>query len=217
MKKFKLLAAASLALLLSLGWTPILMAQSGESDQTEQTEQTTKPSVEEIKARVEERKAKHKLALGEAQKKILALKCKRAQGLINGLSQKASALQTNRARVYDDITDRLTKLIEKLQAKGADTTELEENLAEYKTKVGAFKTNLAAYKLALEDMKDMDCIEDPEGFKASLEEARDIRDAMKEDAKAIRQYVVTVIKETLKEIRAALAEGATSTERTGEQ
>ena len=202
MKKFRFYAPiVSLATLLSVSWTPVVVSQSNDTDETQPTSTS-----QEIKTRVLERKDRLRIALQEAEKKHLGEKCERAQGLVNGLLQKLAALQTNRVRVYDDIDDKLTKLIEKLQAKGVDTAKLEGNQAEYKAKVEVFKTHLAEYKLALEDLKDMDCTEDPEGFKATLEEARQIRDAMKEDAKSIRQYVVTVIKATLKEIRAAIAE-----------
>lgn len=166
-----------------------------------------------IKQRVEQRKAEMKIRISTAEKQRLQSRCKNAQqGSISSLRGRIKGIETSREQVYDNLVDRLTKLSDKVEGKGADVAELETQITELKTKIEGFKTDLDAYKLSVSDLADMDCSSSPanaEAFKASLEAARAAREKVSQDVVAIKSYVNETIKPTLQELRKELEKSTT--------
>jgi hypothetical protein len=219
MKTFMRLSMAALlvAPLLLVG---VVSAQDTTQEQsTNQTQTTTEPTAQEkaaaLKARIEKRKTEIKAKITATEKTRLQARCVNSQGKLSSLSGRVKGIETSRAQVYSNLTDRLTKLLEKLQAADIDKASLEAQITELQTKIATFQTDLATYKQAVADLVDMDCKTDPEGFKNSLEAARTARKKVQDDAAAIKAYVNDTIKPTLKALRAQLE--ATDTNSGGEQ
>ncbi len=202
--------------LLALGISAILIlpilstvAVFAVEDNTSTTSQTTtETSATDAAKALAERIAKHKdelkTRLSNAEKLRLQSKCKASQGLVSSIRGRIKGIETSRGQVYKNIINRLTNLSEKLKNKGANTTELDADIATLQTKMDTFNTDLAAYKQAVSDVADMDCITDPDGFKAALEAARAARQKVNEDGLAVRSYINDTIKPLLKTIRAQL-------------
>lgn len=202
-----LTTAAVLALVFS--WTPsIAFAVEGETDQTAQT--TTMPVTDEtaateLKTRLEKRKADLKTRLTNLQKTVLKNKCKAAQGKLSSVSGRAKGVLTSRTKVHENLVARLENLSEKLDSKGVDTAEFKDMIAELKAKIATFETDYAIYQQTITDLESMDCVTEPDGFKASLDAARLNLQTVSDDAKAIRSYLTDSIKPLLVTIRTQLA------------
>lgn len=209
MKRF-LITGLSMVLALSVISTGVVLAvedaESTPATTSTQAEGSTTEAEKSLAERIAKRKAELKTQLRASEKARLKAKCKASQGKISSIRGRIKGIETSRSQVYKNMLNRLVKLSDKLENKGADTTELDAAIAELQTKIETFNTDLAAYKQAVSDLADMDCEADPDGFKASLEAARTALTTVNEDALAIRNYLKDTIKELLKTIRSQLAE-----------
>lgn len=152
--------------------------------------------------RLKQRKTELKTKVDAVKQARLKSKCKASQGGLSSIRGRIKGLETSRSHVYANLVDRLTKTSQKLKDKGVDTAELDVQITELDTLITTFNTDLTAYKLAVGDLADMDCVADPTAFQASLEAARLARTKTADDAKAIRTYLSDTIKPTLKDLRA---------------
>lgn len=192
---------------------PLLAFGSVAAHEGDDTTTQTDTSTNEVKTgneglTLQERLDKYKAAvqkrLDNAEKARLKLRCKASQGHVSSLEGRIKGLETSRQHVYENTTSRLTSLSDKLKAKGVDTTEYDTQIAELKTKIETFNTDLAKYHEAVSDLSQMDCTADPDAFKAALETARTLRSQVVDDGQAIRDYLSNTIKPTLKAIRQQL-------------
>ncbi len=207
---------ASAMVLVNLS-APVVFAH--EEDEAETTATTTTTTREE---RQQARKEKFSIKLEAKEENSLKGKCRSVQVRLANIQRQIGTLQTVRFRVYSNIQTHLEKLVEKLDARGADTTTLKANIEELHTMVDAFNTDVEEVKVAIDDMIAMDCEADPTGFKAALEEARASHVALKKQSTQIRTYIHETIKQTIKTIRESLeqtteTESETETETEGEQ
>jgi chromosome segregation ATPase len=193
----------------------IVFAHEGHSHtKVAQQEATTTTSTEAdplkaLQERINKRKADLKIRLTAVEKTRLQNKCQASQGHVSSVKGRIKGIETSRAQVYSNMTDRLSDLSEKLKNKGADTAALDAAITELKKKIETFNTDLAVYKQAVSDLADMDCKTDPDGFKASLQASRTAQETASKDAKDVRTYVNDTIKPLLKTIRTALEANAT--------
>lgn len=198
----------SMVLALPLLSSAVVFAVESTSTTTTTTQTTTQtPSVDDLKAiqtRVEKRKAELKIKLSAAEKLNLQSKCKASQGLVSSVRGRVKGIETSRTEVYNNIVTHLTDLSTKLKNKDVDTQTLDVDIAALQAKITTFTTDLATYKQAVNDLADMDCKTDPDGFKASLQAARTSLDTVNKDAQAVRSYVTDTIKPLLKTIRQSL-------------
>ncbi len=172
----------------------------------EPTAEVTQEDKAVMQQRLEKRKNDLNIKQVTAAEKLkIQQKCKASQGNLSSLKGRITGIDTSRTNVYAALNDRFTKLVEKLKSAGADTAELESEIAILNTKIETFKTDLEDYKLAVSDLAAMDCAADPVAFKASLESARNARTKLKSDTADIKTYVNDTIKPTLKKIRTQLA------------
>lgn len=187
---------------------PILFGSSVaavEGSTTTTTTNTTSTQTSDDKLtpqqRLDKRKAEMKLKLTTVEQNRIKSKCMAAQGLLSSIDGRVKGIETSRANVYKELIDRLTDLSTKLKNQGVDTTELNTEITALNAKIATFKTDLAAYKLAVSDLAGMDCKTDPVAFKSSLEAARADKLKVAADALAIRDYVTKTIKPTLVSLR----------------
>jgi len=197
------------------GSDSVTSGSSGSGDTTTQTTTettssddsttvSTDTSTTTLQDRIEKHKTDLKLALTKAEEKKLELACKPAQTVVKGVENKVNGALSSRYKAYDNLNSHLTDIIAKLKAAGLDTTELTSEQTILATKIATFKTAAAAYKQALDDTKALDCATDPTGFKASLENARNLRTTLSKDLTDIRNYVTSTIKPTLVTLRSQL-------------
>jgi hypothetical protein len=195
----KLLVAA--VLIVPLVFAGMVYAEN----ETQTTEATITPKTGNeglsLQQRLEKRKTELKTKLATAEKTRLAARCKAAQGKLTSAQSRATAVDTNQYNLYTKTLTHLQELNTKLKAKGVDTAAYEQQLAVLATKVQAYADDLAKYKESLKDLAELDCVADPDAFKASLETSRTLRAKLIADGKDIRSYYTMTIKPTLLSLR----------------
>jgi hypothetical protein len=180
-----------------------------DDDGNEETEDQKRQKLLE---RLEVRKQKHQLRLSFAEERRLNMRCKASQGKMRSLEGRIQGIETSRTRVYGNLLSRLNSLAERLEAQGLDVAELNEHVGELGEMIDEFNAQLAEYKQVVADMAAMDCEEDPEAFKASLEEARVLLGDLRNHSREVRAYVLETIKPTLQALKAQLEESSDSEE-----
>ena len=206
--KSRVMVAASTGLILSVLIAVPVLADDATASTTNNQTQTTQTDSQK---RIAKREAALKIKLTTIEQKRLQLRCKSAQGTIRSLQAKASTLGTSRTQLYSDLVTKLNTLQAKLDSKKADTTDLKSEITSLQTKIDSFKADITTYTEAVSDLSSMDCVADPNGFKASLEEARSDLIKTRTDAVGIRSYVTDTIRPTLAKIRASLDTTASTT------
>ncbi len=158
---------------------------------------------ETLSQRIEKNKTKFAIKLGEVETAKIKTKCKASQVISKALAVQVTKKNTSRTETYTAITKSVTDAAVSLKAEGKDTKTLETQITELSTKIEKYNTDLALYQTSLSDLSEVDCATDPTGFKSALEAARDARKTVAEDVIAIRTYINTTIKTTLKELDSA--------------
>jgi hypothetical protein len=197
---------AGLALAVLVGTIPLVRAQSTGADPDEILMTTTSAS-DKAKTTLEERLAKRKAALAtrltEVQTTRLKARCGRAQTRLGGVNTRAKTAVTNRLTLFGRIQDNLSNLLDRLDGR-ADTTELAAALQVLDEKITAFETASTDFQQTIGDLVEVDCGDDPAGFKASLETVRTEREAVVAASKAVRTHLVKTVKPILKDIKTSL-------------
>lgn len=211
-QRIKLMAGIALALpVLVFGVVAAETTTTTTNDDT--TTQTTTDDKTELSDRIAKRKAALKIKLTNLEKARLKLKCvAAAQGPVKRLSGRINGLETSRNEVYTNLVNRLTKLSDQIKTKGLDTTTLDGQVTTLKGMIDTFKSDLETYKTAVSDLTNMDCTSDPDGFKASLEDARAARAKLAKDSSDIKTYLNDTIKPTLVALRNQLETKETTSE-----
>ncbi len=185
---------------------------TSSSSSSVQTTQTASEKAAAMAARIAQRKLEFKTKLTAAETKRLQDRCKPAQALIGSLNDKLGTSTTTRTQAYTELTTHITDILDKLATKNLDLETLKSNQAQLMVKINTYKADLATYKDAIGDLKDMDCAADATAFKASLEVARTDREKLATDVADIRTYVTGTVKPTLQTLhdQLAKAEGTTN-------
>lgn len=198
-----------ISLVLSVGLiVPLLFAgavlavdEPATEPKVAQNQTTAEERNAKLKERLDKRKAELKVKLSAIQEKRVQTRCKNSQTFTTKISTRATNIEANRSQKHSTVVDRLTTLQNKLEAKNIDSAGLPAQITELKAKIAVFNTDWAAYKEAVADVSEMDCVADPNAFKASLESARASLKKVRADSADIKAYIKTTIKPTLQTIR----------------
>ena len=204
MVRIKLLVVALFLGVLTFAGPVFAESETTSTDHTDTTMQDSTSAEDKRASRIAEYKQIMADKLTEAQTKRLTNKCKSAQGLVTSYHAKLNNVIANRKKVYMEIGDKLDSLITKLQNAGIDTTKLETARDDIKSEAQALSDSLDSYDIVLSDLESMDCESDPEGFKAALEDARDLQNKLREQATEFRRFATTELREIIKELRSEL-------------
>jgi hypothetical protein len=199
-------------LLIPLLFTSVAVAHNGDDHgQTEPSKPSVAATVNETtrEERIEARKEKLERRLSQVQQNIVKTRCSVVKGVVNASQARIKSFEAKRTQVYSRLVVRLEELGPKLQAAGADTTTYDSQVAELKTMVESYETEIAALTQAVTDLKDMDCEADPEGFVATIQAAAERRQTVIEKGREIRTYLKETLRPTFTDIRAQLAKDDT--------
>lgn len=156
--------------------------------------------------------AEKRLEFKESKEKMNEERCKNIETRI---ATRINRYENNRQmfqNVYGNMQTRLERLLAKLKAAGADTTQLEKDLVTLKTKIDKLETDQATFISTLKETQDFACGKSEGEFKAKFNEARKIPDVIRADRQDIRNFFQTTIKADLKTIREFLASQETTSE-----
>jgi hypothetical protein len=180
----------------------VRLTQAEDGDEGTSSEEKIRSREE----RFEARKEKFQLRLTFAEEQRLKTRCKSSQGKLRSLEGRINGIETSRTQVYGNLLERLSGLAERLEVQGYDVSTLTEQLTDLQVKIDTFNVQLDTYKVAVSDLAEMDCENDPEAFKVSLEDARQAHDDLKVSSNDVRAYLKETIKSTLQEIRSQLGD-----------
>jgi SepF-like predicted cell division protein (DUF552 family) len=154
----------------------------------------------EIEARIARIKEKRDLKLETKRENILVRKCTSAQAKIASFMGKVGAAKNRRENVYSNFSVKLGEIVTRLSTDGVDVGALAKLLTTYDAMASDLSTNIADLLVVLDDLTVVDCTEDPEGFQAVLEEARESVKAIKGDVSALHSFLKNEIKQAFKQV-----------------
>lgn len=184
----------------------VLQAEATSTSRAEQRKSIRQFAQENREQRLEKYKANLEVRLTTAERNRLKARCQAAQALVKGYLTRSNALESNRDSAYSRIEERLSSLAQSLTADGhADLAEeLNSAIDSLKQKTDATMAAIQDYKQIMTDLSELDCLADPEAFKAALEQARAARVEVFNKAKDIRTYITETVIPLLQSIKSRL-------------
>jgi len=155
----------------------------------EASEPTSTSNREEALQRVEQRKADRHLKLSDNRERVLINKCENAQTRLTSLAGRVEAAGQRRNMAYSSFSEKLHGFESRLNEASVDVTDLIGVLSAYDAMVSALELQFAEYVQAINDLTTLDCTTDPEGFQATLESARELVSQIKDEVKAVHDYL----------------------------
>lgn len=206
MRVLRFLAALFLVLPLLFSTTASSQSQSDSDAASSSTSSGAgEDESDQRNQRVEQRKQTLQIQLSGDAAQAVGDQCQAAQVKLRRVEFKAAGFSLRREAAYQDLLTRLSDLNGKLKVSGVDTQEYSSQIEELDSRVNAFYGAANQFETAVGDAANMDCANDPEGFLASLEDARAQRAQVVNSSQAIINYLQNSIKSTLKNARNELA------------
>lgn len=181
-------------------------AQKQEIQQIKQQNQTDKSLMKERVQAVKDTMTQKRLEFQASKEKMAQDKCTNIETKIatriNRYENNGEMFQT----IYENMQARLTRLVERLKSAGADTTQLESDIATLNTKIEKLKSDQATFMTTLKDSQTFACGKSEGEFKAKIDGARQVPEVLKKDRQDIKDFFQTTIKADLQSIRQLLAD-----------
>lgn len=108
------------------------------------------------------------IELDDASKSIIQNKCKASQNIIRGIQDRTDALVRKRLNLYSDIQKELQAIKLRMMRQGADASETDLLTGKLQQSLDNFTIQANKHGSALDDIINVDCINNPEQFKAAL-------------------------------------------------
>lgn len=116
--------------------------------------------------------------------------CLSIKGSLNQLHASDALLRVNRGQIYESVgTKLMSSFNSRLSNNGLDNKGLVAVTDEYQTALTTFRNDYQSYEQQLSLTIKADCIKDPSGFHASLEDARTKRSTVHTDVTHLNQYI----------------------------
>ena len=164
---------------------------------------------ESLKQRVANYKKQLKREIKQNEQDKFKLRCEVAKAKVTNLSTRVNTIQKNRTKAYENISVKLDKIYKRLNTQAFETSKLKANLDELNAKITTFNSQMKTYKTAVDDMKVIDCKDDPASFIAALEVARKSHEQLVTQVDDIRDYITNTVKPTLQQIKEQINDGKT--------
>jgi hypothetical protein len=136
-----------------------------------------------------------KVQLSAADKLAIAGKCQLAQTAINDRKTKDIKAASIRLQTYNELVKRLTFLVNNLSSQGNDASRLLNAENYFVASINNYLSDAQQYKVAMDDLVIMDCQADPAGFRATLNEAKNLRAKLNPDVVTIKNNLANLQKE----------------------
>lgn len=162
-------------------------------DSPTHTDSPSENTAEAVRERVEKRKAELKIKLENNEVTRLKGRCKAAQAVLSKAKTRSEEVEKRRLAHYEKVTTRVNTLIEKLKVANQPTTDLEAAQSTVSLKVEELESSFDTYQQALSDAAAIDCVVDPEGFKASLQTARTLHAAIGKSYADLRKEIANTL------------------------
>jgi inorganic triphosphatase YgiF len=213
----KIMKSRILTVIMILSFTLLPFAVTAQSDDSSSTDQTSTSDSktdeqkqllkDKLKSRLDERRADFATKLDALREQKLKNSCKRVQNKLGAITNRANAVYDNRVSLYDRLSEKLDSLLTRLDNNDqTDTTDLTAIIEELNSMVEAFLTDFDVYILSLQDAVDVvGCEDDPTSFHEFLETAKELRSSLKDQSKAISDYISKELRPALVDLKAQLS------------
>lgn len=152
----------------------------------------TLPDPEEsttLSQRVAQRKNTASLKLTDSQIQNIAGRCAAAQTRLKNVQTKDKSIADNRHQTYEGVATQLDAIINRLQNQNVDTAQLKTAQAKFNNAINKYLADALSYKTAIDDAVLVKCAADPQGFEATLQEARKLRVQLAKDSEQVKAQV----------------------------
>lgn len=183
------------------------MAMSGVAFAQDETV-TQNPDWQARQEKREEVRAGKKTAIEdrkeERQQKREETREQRCARIQERITERASNFEDRKEKhfsVYSNMTDRISKFIEKLSDQGYDVSKIKADLAVLEEKIQKFSTDYAAQAAKVGETKNLVCGNSDGEFKNGLVQSRTMLKAVHDDAADIRKYMLTTVRPDIQALR----------------
>ncbi len=158
-------------------------------------------STTDVSKRVAERKAKMLKRLSQVEQVRVKAKCAVASRDIALLQTRSKVHFSNQAQRHARLLAKLQTLRQKLVEAGIDVANYDKQVVALQEKVHVYETEVKSFESVLADLSAMDCVSDPEGFVATMREAKLLRHNVVQKSLDIRSYIKNTLRPALVGIR----------------
>jgi hypothetical protein len=144
--------------------------------------------------RIQQRKNSLASQPSEARKQIIIKNCALAQSGMQDIKTKDKVWAKKRSDTYTSLATQLATTIDHLERQHIDTAKLKAAQSIFAKSINQYLSDSIVYKTAMDDVVVMNCVPDPVGFHATLENARNMRGKLSKDAKAIKNALPDLTK-----------------------
>ncbi len=154
--------------------------------------------------RVTERLKRLKTTLDDNQLRVIKARCKAAQNKIKAIKKVAAVYSGAQNERVGNILNNLDRLSGNLRNQGADTTAIDDEVEKIKQLQTKIDTAYEDYLLAIDDSAVIDCQESPEGFRLSLDDAKQQFTQLRDLRNSLRQVIKDDLRQTLINLKDSL-------------
>jgi hypothetical protein len=129
----------------------------------------------------------------------------KCETIVTNVNKRITNFENNKVRhinQYKSTQAKITALVDKLEAKGYDVTQLRTDLVTYNQNVAKFGTDYATYIADLQATSSYTCGKSAGEFRAKLAISRAELKVVHDDAVAIRTFWATTVKPNIEALRA---------------
>lgn len=202
--KNRLLLTAVFPLVFVAAGSSFAFAQANEpsaENNTEQANNSEETDKTKLKQRIEERKNRLQTRLDSGQFARISERCSGAQGKLSSLVVRFENSDKPYRVKYENYLRKLETLQIRLDQKDIDTAQLDANIVALEEKIQSLKTSVDQYVQSVNDAKAVDCKNDPTGFRAALDDAKNYAAALKAARADLETYARETIKTTIEQVK----------------
>lgn len=155
---------------------------------------TSPEDTSSIDQRVAARIASYKVSLTASEKASLISKCVLAQSALTDVKAKDQKAEAQRLQTYSDLAKKMSYLVDNLSAQGVDASELLSSQNKFVVAINTYLLDVENYKAAMDDAINVGCQNEPEGFMASVDDARQLRGRARSDISSIKAQLPAINK-----------------------
>ncbi len=135
------------------------------------------------------------------QKEWQEQKCKRVEERVQNRITRFEEGKVRRMNAYDNLRNRITKIISRAEEKGDDVSKLKEYQGVLNGKITKFEESYKSFIVKLRGSQKYACGNSEGQFRGNLQQARETIKTVQENAQDIKNYVVNTIRPEIKTLK----------------
>jgi protein subunit release factor A len=154
--------------------------------------------------RVTERIQKLKTVLSAGQIRDLKTRCKAAQNKLKTIKKVAAVYSSTQNKQVDTILSNADRLSGSLKNQGIDASPIDQKIEEINSLKTQIDSTYENYLLAIDDSAIIDCKVGPEGFRSSVDDAKNQFSELADLRKSLKDLIKIELRKTLIDLKDGL-------------